>query len=147
MSAKSDAKKSRGKRIEVYDTTLRDGAQAEGITFSLEDKLQIAAKLDEVGVDYIEGGYPLSNAKDEIFFREIRKKPLKRSTMVAFGMTRKKGVPAADDVGLAALQKSRISVVALVGKGWDMQVKKILHATLEENLRMVADSVRLSQLP
>jgi len=77
-------------KIEIYDTTLRDGAQAEGIAFSLEDKLLIAAKLDELGVDYIEGGYPLSNAKDEAFFKEVRKLELTNSKIVAFGMTRKK---------------------------------------------------------
>ena len=142
MRANTKGKKSRGKHIAVYDTTLRDGAQGEGITFSLEDKLQIAAKLDEIGIDYIEGGYPLSNAKDELFFKRIRKQTLKHSQIVAFGMTAKKGISAADDVGLIALQKSYIKIVALVGKGWDMQVKKVLHATLAENLRMVSDSVR-----
>lgn len=142
MSAKHDTPKKSTKRVQIYDTTLRDGVQAEGIAFSLEDKLQIAAKLDEVGVDYIEGGYPLSNAKDEVFFKEIRKRSLKHSKIVAFGMTCKKGVQPGDDAGLIALQKSRTEAVALVGKGWDMQIKKVLRTTLEENLRMVRDSIR-----
>ena len=131
-----------GRKIEIYDTTLRDGMQAEGIAFSLEDKLLLAAKLDELGVDFIEGGYPLSNAKEEAFFREIRKRKLTHSQLVAFGMTRKKGIDAAEDEGLRALQKCLAPAVALVGKSWDMQVKNVLRASLEENLRMVADSVR-----
>jgi len=135
-------KKPSGTKIEIYDTTLRDGAQAEGIAFSLEDKLLIAAKLDELGVDYIEGGYPLSNAKDEQFFEQIRKQKLRHSKIVAFGMTRKKNIRATDDVSLNATLKSRAPVVALVGKGWDMQVKKVLRASLDENLRMTADSIR-----
>ncbi|MBN1766223.1 MAG: citramalate synthase [Sedimentisphaerales bacterium] len=130
------------KKIEIYDTTLRDGTQAEGIAFSLEDKLLIAGKLDELGIDYIEGGYPLSNAKDEAFFKEIRKQKLQHSQIVAFGMTRKKGITAADDIGLKALQKSRAPIVTLVAKAWDMQVKVVLNTSLEENLRMVEDSVR-----
>jgi 2-isopropylmalate synthase len=130
-----------GRRIEIYDTTLRDGTQAEGIVFSLEDKLLIAAKLDELGVDFVEGGYPLSNAKDEAFFAEIRRQPLHHSRVVAFGMTCKRGVAPGDDAGLSALKLSEAPVVALVGKCWDMQVQTVLGASLEENLRMVADSV------
>lgn len=129
-------------KIEIYDTTLRDGAQAEGIAFSLEDKLLIAAKLDELGVDYIEGGYPLSNAKDEAFFREVRKLKLTSSKIVAFGMTRKKDTAPEDDIGLKSLQKSLAPVVALVAKSWDMQVTRVLRTSLEENLRMISDSVR-----
>jgi len=142
MSAKQDKKKITGKKIEVYDTTLRDGTQGEGVAFSLEDKLLIAENLDELGVDYIEGGYPLSNAKDEAFFKKIRKRKLKNSQIAAFGMTRKKGVKAAEDAGLRALQKCFAPVITLVAKSWDMHVKKVLGASLEENLRMVEDSVR-----
>ena len=132
------------KKIEIYDTTLRDGAQAEGIAFPLEDKLLIAAKLDELGVDYIEGGYPLSNAKDEQFFKQIRKPQykLKHSKIVAFGMTRKKGLAPGDDQGLIALQKCLAPVVTLVAKTWDMQVRKVLGTSLEANLKMIEDSVR-----
>jgi len=128
-------------RIEIYDTTLRDGMQMEGIAFSLEDKLLIAKKLDELGVDYIEGGYPLSNQKDISFFREIRKAKLKNSRVTAFGMTRKKGVRAADDAGMIALQKSLAPTITLVAKGWDFQVQKVINTSLDENLRMICDSV------
>lgn len=135
-------KKTTAKKIEIYDTTLRDGMQAQGVAFSLEDKLLIAEKLNELGVDYIEGGYPLSNAKDKAFFKEIRKRNLNHSKIAAFGMTRRKGIKAADDDGLKALQKSLAPVVTLVGKSWAMQVKKVLGVSLEENLRMIADSLR-----
>ena len=87
-------------RIELYDTTLRDGSQGEGINFSLQDKLLLTSKLDEFGVDYIEGGYPLSNPKDAAYFQEAAKLPLKHAKVTAFGMTRRKGVSAADDVGI-----------------------------------------------
>ena len=113
MTPKAPKNKTRTRKIEVYDTTLRDGAQAEGISFSLEDKLLIAAKLDELGIDYLEGGYPLSNAKDEAFFKEIRKQPLKHTKIVAFGMTRKKGVKARDDLGLLALLNPSPPLVVL----------------------------------
>ena len=118
MVKKKKSGSSRGRKIEIYDTTLRDGAQAEGVSFSLVDKLLIAAKLDELGVDYIEGGYPVSNAKDEAFFKEIRKRKLGHSKIVAFGMTRRKGKKADQDDSLLALQKSLAPVVALVGKCW-----------------------------
>jgi hypothetical protein len=87
------------RRIEIYDTTLRDGTQGEGFNLSLQDKLQIAQKLDELGVDYIEGGYPLSNPKDEAFFRDVRGLNLRNAKVSAFGMTRKRGVKAEDDAG------------------------------------------------
>jgi 2-isopropylmalate synthase len=129
-------------RVEIYDTTLRDGTQGEGIAFSLEDKLAIALKLDELGVDYIEGGYPLSNAKDEAFFQEIHKQHLKHSKIAAFGMTRKKEITAGDDVGLQSLQKSLAPVITIVGKGWDLQARKVLGVTLDENLNMITESIR-----
>lgn len=132
-----------GSRIELYDTTLRDGTQAEGLSLSLDDKLMIARKLDELGIDYIEGGYPLSNEKDEAFFREIRKQPLQHSRVAAFGMTCKKGVKASDDVGLAALKASKAEIVTLVAKASASQVKTVLGATLDQNLKMVTDSVKL----
>ncbi len=129
-------------RVEIYDTTLRDGAQGEGVSFSLQDKIAISKKLDELRVDYIEGGYPLSNAKDEAFFKEIRKINLKHSKIAAFGMTRRRGVKAEEDTCLLALQKSLAPVVTIVGKGWDMQVKEVLGVSLDENMQMVADSCR-----
>ncbi|MBI9019552.1 MAG: citramalate synthase [Phycisphaerae bacterium] len=141
MAAKKTTNRLPKNRVEIYDTTLRDGSQAEGVSFSLEDKLTIAKKLDELGVDYIEGGYPLSNAKDEAFFKEIRKIKLKSSKIAAFGMTAKKGVKPEVDTCIQALYASKAPVVTLVGKGWDMQVTKVLNATLEQNLAMIADSV------
>jgi len=102
-------------RIEIYDTTLRDGAQGEGVNFSLDDKVLIARRLDEVGVDFIEGGYPLSNPKDAEFFQKIAASPLKRSRVCAFGMTRRKGMAPADDPGMQALMESRAPVITIVG--------------------------------
>ncbi|MFP4058339.1 MAG: citramalate synthase [Candidatus Brocadiia bacterium] len=128
-------------RIEIYDTTLRDGAQAESIAFSLVDKLAVARCLDDFGVDYIEGGYPLSNPKDAAFFEEIRKHPLQRASVVAFGNTRRAGVAPADDAGLRALLEAGTQVVTVVGKSWDLHVTDVLRVPLEENLAMVRESV------
>ena len=128
-------------RILIYDTTLRDGSQGEGVSFSLQDKLLVTRRLDEVGVDFIEGGYPLSNPKDFEYFQEVRKLRLAHARIAAFGMTRRKGVKAEDDTCIKALLEAGTSLVTLVGKTWDMQVKEVLHTTLEENLRMIADSV------
>jgi 2-isopropylmalate synthase len=130
------------KRIQIYDTTLRDGSQGEGINFSLQDKLLITRKLDELGVDYIEGGYPLSNPKDFEYFQELRKLKLKHGKVAAFGMTRRKNCDPAADVCLKALVESHAAVITIVGKTWDMHVTEVLGATLDENLRMIADSVR-----
>jgi 2-isopropylmalate synthase len=128
-------------RIHIYDTTLRDGSQGEGVNFSLQDKLLITRRLDELGVDYIEGGYPLSNPKDFEYFQEVRKLPLKHAKVTAFGMTRRKNCSPADDTCIKALLDSQAPVITIVGKTWDFQVKEVLGATLEENLRMIADSV------
>jgi 2-isopropylmalate synthase len=130
------------KRIQIYDTTLRDGSQGEGVNFSLQDKLLITRRLDELGLDYIEGGYPLSNPKDFEYFQEVRKLPLKHAKVAAFGMTRRKNCDPAADVCLKALVDSHASVITIVGKTWDMHVTEVLGATLDENLRMIADSVR-----
>jgi 2-isopropylmalate synthase len=128
-------------RIRVYDTTLRDGSQGEGVNFSLQDKLLLTRRLDELGVDYIEGGYPLSNPKDFEYFREVRQLPLRHARVAAFGMTRRKGVSPAEDTCIRALLDSQASLITIVGKSWDMHVEEILHTTLEENLEMIADSV------
>ncbi len=128
-------------RIDIYDTTLRDGSQGEGINFSLQDKLLITRKLDELGVDFIEGGYPLSNPKDFEYFQEARKLPLQHARLVAFGMTRRKGISADKDACLRALLDSGASIITLVGKTWDWQVTEVLGASLDENLRMIGDSV------
>ncbi len=128
-------------RIQIYDTTLRDGSQGEGVNFSLEDKLQITRRLDEMGVDFIEGGYPLSNPKDFEYFREVRKLKLSHARVAAFGMTRRKGVAAADDACIKALLDAESPVVTIVGKTWDLHVREVLNTTLEENLAMITDSV------
>src|SRR5438552_7168209 len=104
------------RRIEIYDTTLRDGTQGEGFNLSLQDKLLIAQKLDELGVDYIEGGFPLSNPKDEAFFQEIGAMKLKHAKIAAFGMTRRRGVKAEDDAGMKALLAAQTPVIPIVGK-------------------------------
>lgn len=128
-------------RVFTYDSTLRDGEQCEGVSLSLEDKLRIVSRLDDFGIDYIEGGFPASNPKDIAFFDQVRALPLKHAEIVAFGSTCKKGVAACDDKGLADLLACGASSVAIVGKTWDAQVTCALQTTLEENLRMIGDSV------
>ena len=118
-------------RIEIYDTTLRDGAQGEGVNFSLEDKLLIARRLDELGFDFIEGGYPLSNPKDAEFFQRLVENPLKNSRVCAFGMTRRKEVAAADDPGMKALLESQAPVLTIVGKTHDFHATEVLRVSLE----------------
>ena len=130
------------RRIEIYDTTLRDGTQGEGFNLSLQDKLLIAAKLDELGVDYIEGGYPLSNPKDAAFFREVKSLKLRNAVVSAFGMTRRRGVQPKDDPGMASLLEADTAAVTIVGKSSDYQAKMVLSVTPEENLAMIADTVR-----
>jgi 2-isopropylmalate synthase len=128
-------------RIHIYDTTLRDGSQGEGVNFSLPDKLQITRRLDDLGVDFIEGGYPLSNPKDFEYFQEVRKLALRHAKVAAFGMTRRKGVSAADDTGMKALVEAQTPVVTIVGKTWDLHVREVLNTTPQENLRMIGESV------
>ena len=135
-------KKQQTDRVELYDTTLRDGAQALNVSFSLPDKLLIAQRLDELGVAYVEGGYPLSNARDAAFFEEARHLGLKHAQVVAFGMTRRKGVRAEKDEGMAALLGAETRTITIVGKTWDLHVRNVLQTTEKENLAMVADSVR-----
>lgn len=127
--------------VQLYDTTLRDGAQGEGVNFSLQDKLMIATRLDELGFNYIEGGYPLSNPKDEEFFRRAADMDWKHAKITAFGMTRRKGIDACDDVGMQALVNSGAPVITIVGKTWDLHVTEVLNVSLEENLAMIRDSV------
>jgi len=128
-------------KVKFYDTTLRDGMQAEGITFSLEDKLAIARRLDELGVDYIEGGYAGSNRKEEQFFVEAARLGLKNSKIAAFGSTRRADVSVADDGSIKAVLDCRTKVATLVGKAWDMQVGDVLGCSLDENLAMCAESI------
>ena len=129
-------------RIQIYDTTLRDGSQGEGVNFSLQDKLAIARRLDELGVDYIEGGYPLSNPKDVEFFQEARKLKLDHAKICAFGMTRRKNCDPAEDVCLKALIESEAPVITIVGKTSTLHVTEVLGTTLDENVAMIADSVK-----
>ncbi|MEK7822558.1 MAG: citramalate synthase, partial [Planctomycetota bacterium] len=130
------------KNVIIYDTTLRDGSQAEGVSFSLQDKLSIALKLDELGVDYVEGGYPAANQKDRNFFKELlAKNPLSHALPVAFGSTRRADKKADEDQGLQALLKAETRTVTIVAKAWDLHVKEVLRVSLEENLKMLSDSI------
>jgi len=130
------------KKITVYDTTLRDGTQGEGISLSLEDKLKIAVKIDSLGVDYIEGGWPGSNPKDMEFFEKIRNVELKYAKISAFGSTRKANTLPEEDKNLQAIIASGATVACIFGKSWDFHVEVALRTTLDENLRMIEDSIR-----
>src|SRR5256714_14518227 len=127
----------KSRRIEIYDTTLRDGTQGEGFNLSLQDKLLITQKLDELGVDYIEGGFPISNPKDETFFQQARLLNLANAKLAAFGMTRRRGVKAEEDAGLRALVGAQTPVVTLVGKSSEFQATKVLGVSKDENLAMI----------
>lgn len=129
-------------KIALYDTTLRDGTQGEGISLSCEDKLRIAERLDDFGVDFIEGGWPGSNPKDMEFFRRIQTEvELKHAKIAAFGSTCRAEVDPADDPQIQLLVESNAPVVTIFGKTWTLHVEKVLHTTLEENLRMILESV------
>ena len=127
--------------VQLYDTTLRDGAQQEGISFSVADKLKIAKKLDELGIHFIEGGWPGSNPKDAEFFIMAQHLCLSQALLCAFGSTRQPGIKAEDDPNLHALVEAKTRLVTIVGKSWDLQVTRVLETTLEENLAMIADSI------
>lgn len=129
------------KNFTVLDSTLRDGAQAEGISFSVSDKINIALALDELGVGYIEAGNPASNPKDVEFLKEMEKRPLKNAKLTAFGSTRRKGIPAEKDAGLKALASAGTPAVSIFGKSWDFHVTEIIKTELEENLGMIYDTV------
>jgi len=129
-------------KVQLYDTTLRDGAQSEGISFSLVDKIHIAQKLDELGIRYIEGGFPGSNPKDAEFFEKARSLSLKNARIAVFGSTRRADVEPEDDNNLTMLLETGASVATLVAKASDLQVERVLKTTLEENLAMIADSIR-----
>jgi len=131
-----------GERIYLYDTTLRDGAQSQGVDFGVPDKLAIARELDQLGIDYIEGGWPGANPTDDAFF--AKPPPLGHARLAAFGMTRRAGRSAANDPGLAAILGSGAKVATLVGKTWDFHVEIALGVTLAENLAMIRDSVALA---
>ncbi|MFH1678380.1 MAG: citramalate synthase, partial [Candidatus Omnitrophota bacterium] len=130
------------RKISLYDTTLRDGAQSEGIIYSLIDKLNITQKLDLLGIDYIEGGWPGSNPKDMQFFKRMAKKQLRHADLVAFGSTRRAGISAAHDKNLQAILRSQVKTVALFGKTWPLHVKNVLRTTINENLKMISESIK-----
>ncbi len=127
--------------IAIYDSTLRDGAQAQGVSYSVEDKLKIVALLDDLGIGYIEAGNPGSNPKDLEFFARLGELQLKTAKIIAFGATRKVGVSVADDANLQFLLQAGTTAIAIFGKSWDYQVREILRTTLDENLLMIADTI------
>jgi len=128
------------KEVQIYDTTLRDGAQGEGVSFTLEDKIKVALQLDKIGVHYIEGGWPGSNPKDEAFFARIADYKLKNAKIAAFGSTRKPGVAPEYDVSLQAIISTKAPVATIFGKSWDFHVREALCTTLDENLKMIRES-------
>ena len=125
----------------IYDSTLRDGAQAQGVSFTVEDKLKIVERLDTLGIGYIEAGNPGSNPKDLVFFERASKLKLKQAKIIAFGSTRKPNISAASDANLQSLLLAKTSAVAIFGKSWDYQVTDILRTNLDENLAMIGDSI------
>ena len=129
------------KDVLLYDTTLRDGCQAEDVSFTLEDKLRIAAKLDELGIDYIEGGYPGSNDRDADFFKRVKKLKLKNAKVASFGTTMKVGIKPSQDFNLRVLLEADTPVVTLVGKTWDLHVRDDLRISQKANLEIIADSI------
>ena len=128
-------------KIDIFDSTLRDGAQAEGISFSVEDKLKVVAALDNLGVSYIEAGNPGSNPKDLEFFERIRKNPLQQAKLVAFGSTRRRDITVDQDKNVNALLSADTPVVTIFGKSWDFHVTEIIRTSLEENLRMIGETI------
>ena len=129
------------KRIEVFDSTLRDGEQGEGISLTIEDKLRIVRELDALGIGYIEAGNPGSNPKDLAFFKELGSLRLTSAKLCAFGSTRRCGLAVGEDENVRSLAGAETPVVALFGKSWDLQVRRVLHTGLEENLRMIEETV------
>src|SRR5947209_5508712 len=127
--------------IKIYDTTLRDGTQGEGVSFSMEDKVRLTTRLDALGVHYIEGGWPGSNPKDLRFFRRMRDMTLKHAKLAAFSMTRRADATAESDANMQALLDAGAPVATIVGKSWDFHVTHALSTTLDENLKMIADTI------
>ncbi|MFQ5543123.1 MAG: citramalate synthase [Nitrospiria bacterium] len=129
------------RQLEIYDTTLRDGAQSEDVSFSVEDKLRIVRKLDELGVHFIEGGWPGANPKDVLFFEEMKKVSLKSAALVAFGSTRKAKNQVSKDATIKALLNAGTDWITLFGKSWNLHVTDALGITLRQNLAMISDSI------
>jgi len=130
------------KRIAIYDTTLRDGAQGEGVSFSNAGKLRVARCLDALGIDYVEGGFAASNPRDMAFFNDVKKEELKHVKIAAFGSTRRANVPVAEDAGVIALLEADTPVTTIFGKSWKLHVRDVIRTTEEENVAMIADTVR-----
>ena len=130
------------KKIVIYDTTLRDGSQTEGISYSLQDKINIAKRLDDFGIDFIEGGWPYSNPKDRELFQYFRKRPLKRSKLVPFGSTAHPSKGASGDKNLLGLLKADTEHVIIFGKSWDLHVREVLRISLEDNLKIIFESIK-----
>lgn len=128
-------------KFSLYDTTLRDGTQGTGISFSVQDKLRVAERLDEFGMHFIEGGWPGSNPKDAEFFAEARRRTWKNAKIAAFGMTRRGGVKVEEDAQVKLLVEAATPVVTIVGKTWPLHVREVFGVTLEENLAMIRDTV------
>jgi 2-isopropylmalate synthase len=138
----SHRKRASEQQVQLYDTTLRDGMQQEGLSVSVDEKARIALKLDELGIGFIEGGFPASNPKEIEFFRRMEGERLANAQLVAFGMTRRKGVPAEADDSMRVLAGIFTPTVAIVGKTWGLHLSKVLRVSRDENLRMIDDSVR-----
>ncbi|MFW5830199.1 MAG: citramalate synthase, partial [Planctomycetota bacterium] len=129
------------RELEIYDTTLRDGTQGEGVNLSLEDKLYLTRLLDDLGIDFIEGGWPGSNPKDEAYFAQAREIELRHARIAAFGSTRRARLSAADDPNLQKLVAARAGVCTIFGKTWDLHVREALRIGMDDNLAMIRDSV------
>ncbi len=127
--------------LKLYDTTLRDGSQAEGISFTVEDKIRIAHKLDELGVHYVEGGWPGSNPRDIDFFEKAHRANFSQTRITSFGSTRYPNKKVEDDTVLQALLRTETQVTTLFGKTWDLHVRDALSTSLDENLRMIFESI------
>jgi len=127
--------------VKLYDTTLRDGTQAEDISFLVEDKIKIAHKLDELGIHYIEGGWPGSNPKDVSFFKDIKKEKLQHAKIAAFGSTRRAKTTPDKDHNIKTLIAAEPDVITIFGKTWDFHVREALRISLEENLELINDSL------
>ena len=128
-------------KISIFDSTLRDGMQGEGIAFSVEDKLNIVRALDDIGIDFIEAGNPASNPKDLEFFRRIRDEQPKHAKLCAFGSTRRKNIRPDEDANVESLLEAETPAVSIFGKCWDLHVLKVLGTTLRENLEMIESTV------
>ncbi|MCX5700202.1 MAG: citramalate synthase [Candidatus Omnitrophica bacterium] len=128
-------------KVKLYDTTLRDGSQGEGISYSVSDKMLIAKELDLLGIHYVEGGWPGSNPKDMEFYLKMAKTPLKNAKLTAFSMTRRLNTQAKLDPNISSLVKSKVKIITIVGKTWDLHVKDVLKTTLDENISMISDTI------